>query len=156
MADWVFNIAKGKAAGFFDNVENNSPSGCKIGVVITSGDGSEVVDTLNNYDTVSAYLGDTHITENTGSTWARKSLAAANITAAVDDTNNYYNADMDDQTWSAVAASNDSSYLVVYYDPDGTDTDSQNVPISHHDFAVTTDGSDVTAQIAAAGIYRAS
>jgi len=30
------------------------------------------------------------------------------------------------------------------------------VPCTLHDFAVTPDGSDITAQIAAAGFYRAS
>ena len=35
-------------------------------------------------------------------------------------------------------------------------TDANIVPLTMHDFVVTPDGSDITAQIAAAGFYRAS
>jgi hypothetical protein len=46
---------------------------------------------------------------------------------------------------------------LVCYDADTTGGDDSNiVPISQHDFAVTPDGSDITAQIAAAGFYRAA
>jgi hypothetical protein len=46
--------------------------------------------------------------------------------------------------------------LLFAYDPDtGAGTDSSVIPLHKHDFSITPDGSDVTAQIAAAGIFRA-
>lgn len=44
--------------------------------------------------------------------------------------------------------------LIVAYEESAAD--SGRVPLSHHDFAVSPDGSDVTAQINAAGFARAS
>ena len=46
--------------------------------------------------------------------------------------------------------------LVVCYDPVGSQTASDMVPLTQHDFSVTPDGSDVTAQIAATGFFRAT
>jgi len=67
--------------------------------------------------------------------------------------------DIPDQTWTGLA--NDGtgaiSKFVTAYNSDTTGgTDANIVPMTHHDFAITPDGSDVTAQIAAAGFFRAS
>jgi hypothetical protein len=43
--------------------------------------------------------------------------------------------------------------LVVAYEEAAADA--TRIPLSHHDFAVTTDGSDLTAQINANGFMRA-
>ncbi len=76
---------------------------------------------------------------------------------APDDTNDRFDIDIADQTWSAVAAGTAWTDLLVCYDPDTTGgTDSAIIPLTCHDFAVTPDGSDITAQIAAAGFFRAS
>ena len=63
-----------------------------------------------------------------------------------DDTNDRYDIDIPDQTWTSVG-----------YDSDTTGgTDANILPCTHHDFSVTTDGSDLTAQIDAAGFFRAA
>jgi hypothetical protein len=67
--------------------------------------------------------------------------------------------DIADQTWAAAggAANNTLAKLLVCYDPDTTGgTDSTVVPLTAHDFVTTTDGTDLIAQIAAAGFFRAS
>jgi hypothetical protein len=49
------------------------------------------------------------------------------------------------------------SDLVIGYDNDtGSGTDANITPLTQHDFAVTPDGSDITAQIATGGFFRAS
>jgi hypothetical protein len=97
----------------------------------------------------------TNVTERTTGNWNRKTLAAADVTITVDNTNNRVDVDVPDQTWTAVSAGA-VTRLVFAYDPDtGTSTESTRIPLTSHDFSITPDGSDVTAQIAAAGFYRA-
>jgi hypothetical protein len=96
--------------------------------------------------------------EVTNSGYARKVLTDADIVAfAPDDANDRVDLDIPDQTWTGVAAGDGWNDLVVAYDNDTTGgTDANLVPQTQHDFVVTPDGSDITAQIAAAGFYRAS
>lgn len=80
-------------------------------------------------------------------------------TITVDDTNNRVDIDIADQTWVAAGGGTNNTVekLLICYDPDNTTgTDTTIVPITAHTFQVTTDGSDLTAQIAASGFYRAS
>lgn len=89
--------------------------------------------------------------------YVRKNVTTT--TPTVDDTNNRIDIDIADQTWTAAGGgtNNTLSKLLIVYDPDTTTgTDSTVVPLTAHDFVVTTDGSDLTAQIAASGFYRAS
>lgn len=155
MANLMFNVSKGRAGAYFQNVENNSPSGCKIRIFAIDANG-ETDDNMIDTDTMTALFG-TLANEVTNTNYANKALAAADITLTLDDTNNRLDVDIDsDQTFSSIASGDSWTDLVIAYDPDGTDTDSQTIPISLHDFAVTPDGSDIIAQIDAAGVYRAS
>lgn len=153
MADFVFNIAKGKAGTYFNNVDSGSPANSRIIVVPIETTGIEADATLKDYNDLSALLGGT---SNEQSTMGRKTLAAADVTITVDDTNDRLDVDVSDVTWSA-ATGNAVSALVFCYDPDNTGgTDADLIPLTKHDFVVTPDGSDITAQIATAGLYRAS
>ena len=155
MADFVFNIAKGRTGAYADNVEAASPTNSAIIIVPIYTTATDA--TLKDYDTLSAVLGDANTAEATGSNWARKTLVAANITITTDDaTNDRVEVAFDaDQTWSAVAASNDVSDLLFCYDADTTaGTDANIIPLTCNDFVITTDGSDVTAS--AGDFYRAS
>jgi hypothetical protein len=65
--------------------------------------------------------------------------------------------DMPDQTWTAVAAGSAWTDLSTSYDNDSTaGTDANLVPMTWHDFVVTPDGSDIVAQVATAGFFRAA
>ena len=95
--------------------------------------------------------------EVTNSGYAKKVLGDVDLVAfAPDDTNDRVDLDIPDQTWTAVAAGDGWNDFVVGYDPVGSQTMSDIVPLTLHDFVVTPDGSDITAQIAAAGFFRAS
>jgi hypothetical protein len=152
MANFVFNIAKGKAGQYFQNVEDNSPSGCEIVVIPIEASGVEADDTLNNYDTVSALLAGA---SNAQTTMGRKDVTASGLTITVDDTGNLLKVEMADQTWTA-ATGNAVSDLLIAYDPTGASADTALIPLTFHDFSVTPDGSDIVADVGTNGIYQAS
>lgn len=146
MADGVFNIAKGSVA------EKIRDSSSAVGVLLLK---ASVADAdLVDFDDVSALLGDSGNTEADFTNYARKTGITATLT--VDDSNDRVDADIPDQTWTDAGGSTDNTLvkLIVFYDEGGTEA--TRIPLTHHDFSVTTDGSDLTAQIASAGFFRAS
>lgn len=157
MADLVFNNAKGRVAELYNRVDTNDPTNSALIILVLATSGIESDATLRDVDTVTALVAGT-TNEVTNSGYARKTLTDADIVAfAPDDTNDRVDLDIPDQTWTGVAAGDGWNDLVVAYDSDTTaGTDANIVPLTLHDFVVTPDGSDITAQIAAAGFYRAS
>ena len=148
MADFIFNISKGEFKKYckLDGGANDA-----LIVVPIEATGVEADDTVNNYDDLAALLA---AANNEQTTMGRKTISSVTIT--VDDTNNRVDCDVADQVWAG-ATGNAVSDLFFGYDPDTTaGTDSSIVPLSWHDFSVTPDGSDITAQIAAAGFARAA
>jgi hypothetical protein len=157
MANFVFNIALGRVAELYNRVDTNDPTNSALVVMILAASGIESDATLKDKDTLADVVsGSTNEVTNSG--YARKVLSDSDIVAfAPDDANDRVDLDIPDQTWTGVAAGDGWSDLVIAYDGDTTGgTDANIVPLTLHDFAVTPDGSDITAQIAAAGFYRAS
>lgn len=157
MADQTFNIALGRTVEFYVRVDGNDPANSALIVMVLATSGIESDATLKDVDSVAALVAGT-TNEVTNSGYARKVLTDADLTAfAPDDTNNRVDLDIPDQTWTGVAAGDGWNDVVIAYDSDTTGgTDSGIVPCTMHDFVVTPDGSDITAQIAAAGFFRAS
>jgi hypothetical protein len=157
MADFVFNIAKGRVVEYYNRVKSNDPANSALIVVAIDANGDSDA-TMKDRDDLAALLGGT-ANEVTNTNYARKVLTDSDLAAlpAPDDANDRYDIDLPDQTWSAVAAGTAWTDLLICYDPDTTGgTDSAIIPLTLHDFAVTPDGSDIVAQIAAAGFFRAS
>jgi len=154
MADFVFNIAKGRVGQYVQNVKDGSPANSRLKVIPLETTGLEADATLKDYDELNALLAGT---SNEQTTMGRKTVVAASITLTVDDTNERLDIDMADIVWTA-ATGNAISALVVVYCPDGVTpgADATFIPLTNHAFVVTPDGSDITAQIAAAGFFRAS
>lgn len=154
MADFVFNIAKGKVHQYCENVDTGSPANARLKLIPIETTGIEADATLKDHNDLAALLAGT---SNEQTTMGRKTLAAADVTITVDDTNDRVDIDLTDQTWTG-ATGNAISALVVVYCPDGVTpgADSTFIPLTKHDFVVTPDGSDIVAQIAAAGFFRAS
>ena len=147
MGDIIFNIAKGKEQYYASLPATND---ALIAVPIETS-GLEADSVLQDYDNLNVLLA---ASNNEQTTMGRKTLAS--VTSVVDDTNNRVDADAADSTWTA-ATGNAVSALIVCYDPDtttGSDTDL--IPLTAHDFVVTPNGGDVTAQVATSGFYRAS
>jgi hypothetical protein len=156
MANLVLNIALGRSTQFYINVDTNSPAGAELAVAVLATAGIETDAVLRDKDTFADVVSGT-TNEVTNSGYAKKVLAGADLTAfAPDDTNDRVDLDIPDQTWTAVAAGDGWNDIVVGYDPVGSQTNSDIIPMTLHDFVVTPDGSDITAQIAAAGFFRAS
>lgn len=156
MANFVFNVAKGRAAELLNRVDLNDPTNSAIVVIALATSGLQTQSVLEDMDDFAAVVaGATN--EATGTGWSRKTLTDSDVSYTTqDDTNNRNDQDLPDLTWSAVAdAADDVSALVVCYDSDTTGgTDANLIPLTHHDFVIQPDGSDVTAQIT--GWFRAS
>ena len=108
---------------------------------------------LSDHADVAALLVPAANVEAIFTSYARKTAITGTLTE--DTTNDRVDLDIPDQTWSPAGnGANDTlAKLVVAYE--NAAADATRVPVSHHDFAVTTDGSDLTALINAAGIIRA-
>lgn len=157
MADFVYNIAKGRVAELYNRVDLNDPANSALIIVILATSGIETDAVLKDKDDLAAVVAGT-TNEVTNSGYARKTLTDADVVAfAPDDVNDRVDIDIPDQTWTAVAAGDGWNDFLVCYDSDTTaGTDANIVPLTQHDFVVTPDGSDIIAQINAAGFFRAS
>ena len=140
MADFVFNIAKGRFA-YYATLPAATDG---LVVVVLEATGLEADATLKDHDTLAAVLAGT---SNEQTVMGRK--ASTGVTVTVDDTLNQVDVDQSDVTWTA-ATGNATGALVVCYDPDTTGgTDADLIPLTKHDFTVTPDGTDVTAAFGA-------
>lgn len=150
MGNGVFNIAKGRAAYYA-----TLPAASDALIVVLLKTVPDADATLVDYDTLGAVLAAN--TEADFTNYARKTITS--VTVTVDDTNDRVDVDIVDQTWSAAGGTLNNTLvkmLVCYDGNTGSGADTDIIPLTHHDFAVTTDGSDVVAQIASSGFYRAS
>jgi hypothetical protein len=166
MANGVFNIARGKLAYYYYAVENSlvvtaagtpaftSAADSALVIVLLETTGLEVDDTLNNHDELAALLA-TATNEQTNQ--ARKVLTDTDLAAvpAPNDTTNTLTLIIPDVTWTALAG-NAISKLLVCFRPTAGAADSAVIPLTYHDFVVTPDGSDVTADVGASGIWVSS
>lgn len=157
MANQVFNVALGRVAEMYNRVDTNDPANSALVIVILATAGIETDAVLKDKDTLAdVVVGTTNEVTNTG--YVRKVLTDVDLVAfAPDDVNDRVDLDIPDQTWTAVAAGDGWNDLLVCYDGDTTaGTDANIIPLTMHDFVVTPDGSDITAQIASTGFYRAA
>jgi hypothetical protein len=86
-------------------------------------------------------------------------VLSSGVTVTVDDSNDWLDVDIADQTWTSAGGTTNNSIgkLLMAYDPDiGAGTDTTIIPVSAHDFSFVTDGSSVVAEIAAGGFLRAA
>jgi hypothetical protein len=145
MADFVFNIAKGAVA------EMVRDSAANVLILLLKTADSDA--TNKDHDTVAAVLGAVNV-EADFTNYARKTGLTGTVT--VDDTNDRVDVDVPDQTWTAAggASNNTLTDAIVAYQ--NAAADATRVPCTQHDFAVTTDGSDLTLVVNSAGFYRAA
>lgn len=142
MADFVFNVGKGVTA---EKVNDGSAS---IGVMVIKTAESDAL--LKTRTTLTNVLA--HNTEAGAVGYSRKTGLTGTVT--VDQTNNRVDVSIPNQTWTGVAVGETWAKVIVYYEDAAAD--GTRIPLTAHDFVVTTDGSDITVQFAAAGFYRAS
>jgi hypothetical protein len=157
MANQVFNIALGRVVELYNRVKIADPPTSRLIIMILAFTGYEgdgiMKDKVTFADIV---LNSTNEVGNTG--YAKKVLISTDLLAwAPTHASDVWDLDIPDQTWTAVLAGDLWHRFVVGYDPSSAGaTMSAIIPLTIHDFVVTPDGSDITAQIAAAGFFRAS
>lgn len=159
MANFVFNIAKGRVVEYYNRVENNDPSTSALVIVVLGTTGLPSDASLKDADTLDAIIAGLGADEVDNTGYARKVLTDTELASlpAPDDSGDKYDIDIPDQTWTGVAAGDVWAKFLVCYDADtGAGTDANIIPLTCHDFSVTPDGSDITAQIAAAGFFSAA
>jgi hypothetical protein len=156
MADFVFNVALGRVAEFYNRVDQSDPTNAVL--VIVAIDTSESDATLKDLDTLSAVLANGNTAEVTNANYARIVLDDTDLSAlAPDDANDRMDLDIPDQVFSNIGAGDGWTDLLICYDPDSTGgTDADIIPLTQHDFVVTPDGNDINVNVDAAGFYRAS
>lgn len=146
MANGIFNIARGKIGYYADPAFGLAGANSRLVVVVLMD--TEAEDTLNNYDTLGALLGGAP-NEANSTGYSRKSIAAADVTFTINDTTNTARSILDnDQTWTSISQAGSETWdkLLVCYDADNTAGDDTNIiPLTHHDFSVTPNGGDITA-----------
>lgn len=158
MADFAFNIALGRSVELYNRVKTGDPAGSTLVIAALATAGLETDAVLRDKDTLADLVAGTTNEVPTGNGYARKTLTAADLNVvAPDDANDRSDLDIPDQTWTSVlTASGGWSKLVICYKPGSASPDSAIVPLTAHDFAITPDGTDIVAQIAAAGFFRAT
>jgi len=156
MANQIFNRGLGRGTEWAERVNANDPTNSALIIDVLATSGIETDAVLKDKDDFAAIVSGT--TNFVTQASIRKTLSdAGGITITYDDTNDRVDVDIPDQTWTAVAAGDGWNDVVIGYDSDTTaGTDSNILPHSMHDFVVTPDGSDITAQVATAGYFRAS
>lgn len=161
MGNIVFNVAKGKVNGYTERVDSNDPANSALVVVLLKTTESDAA--LKDYDTLGAILaagGGTANVEANFTNYARKVLTDADVPApVVDDSGDEQYSDIPDQTYTSAggAANNALVKVLICYDPDTTGgTDTNIVPLTAHDLAVTTDGNDLTIRIPTNGFFGAT
>jgi hypothetical protein len=146
VANFVFNIAKGRVGHYATLPATNDA----LILIPLETSGLESDATLIDKDDFAAVVSGA---TNEQTTAGRKTLAS--VTSAQDDTNDRWNADAANVTYSGVAASSAISKWVVCYDPDTTaGTDADLIPLTAHDLSWTPDGNDFTITIT--DFFRAS
>ncbi|WP_433225621.1 hypothetical protein [Actinomadura formosensis] len=148
MSNGVFNIALGRGAYYATLPAANDS------LVVALLKVAQADDALRDHDTLAQVLAAN--TEADFTNYARKT--ATGVLVTVNDTTNLVDVDIDDITWATAggALNNTLAKLIICYKPDTASADSAIIPMTHHDFVVTTDGSSITAQVAATGFFRAS
>lgn len=155
MANFVFNVAKGRVAELYNRVDLGDPAAARLVVLAINTSATDAV--LKDLDTLALVLGDASTAEVTNTGYARKVLAAIDLAAmAPDDTNDRMDVDIPDQTWTVVAAGTNWTDLIICYTPDSTGLDSTFIPLTCHDFVKSPNGTDIVAVVNSAGFFRAS
>lgn len=146
MANFVFNVAKGKAAYYATLPGLND---ALIAVPLqTSGLESDVF--MVDRTTLAEIL--TVSTEQTS--LGRKTLTG--VTSTVDNAGDRAVVDLDDFSYTAGSGSPVGAF-VICYDPDTTaSADSNIIPLTKHDFSVIPSGSDIPVQISTSGVFIAT
>lgn len=151
MANFTFNIAKGRVVEFYNRVENNDPATSILSVHALSTTPSQA--TAQDVDDYAALITAGAVELNANG-WNVKTLTDTELASlpAPDDTNDRYAVAIPTFNWTPTVGN--AVALVICYSPVAAPTNAQRIPLTHHDFAVTADGNQVV--VNAGDFLRAS
>ena len=156
MADFVFNQAKGHVAEFATRILANDPTNSVFVAVLLKASVADA--TAIDLDTLALVLAEGSTDEADATDYVRKEITVSEgLTRTVDDSNNRVDIDVADIVWSGLggATNNNLTDLLFCYDSDSTGgADTNIIPCTQHDFVLTTQDTDVTAQVT--NFFRAS
>jgi hypothetical protein len=154
VANFIFNISKGKDVAFVENVNNNTPANSALVVVLLQVTQADA--TLRDYNNLSLLLANAGNTEATFTNYARKVITNTDgLSLNIDNVANTVSIDIPDQIWTSAGGTTNNTLvkLLVCYDPDSTaGYDTTIVPIYAYDFAATTNGGNLEARPDANGL----
>jgi hypothetical protein len=155
VADFVFNISKGRVIELFNRVDVDDPAASTLTIIPV--DVAAVSDaTIKDFDDFAAIIAG-GVTERAASNWNRKTLTQADITMpAPNDANDSYDIDLADIIWTPGPTAGAVTDIIICYASVASPTNAQLLPLTQQDFAITPDGSDVTGVVNALGWFRAS
>lgn len=146
MANQVMNFARGKIGYYMADALGLNPANSRMTIVVL--EVAQADDTLNNHDELGALIAAAN-TEATATNLnsTRDETDDTGITANTpDDTGNTHKAVKDaDVTWTSVSGTAAVKLLCCYDADNAAGTDTDIVVLTHHDFAVTPNGGDITA-----------
>jgi len=156
MADFIFNISKGRFVEFNVRVDGNDPTASEVNMIVLNVTGIEADSVLiDKNDFADLVVGAT--VEVTNSGYAGERLSDTDLaTPAVDDGNDRFDITYPDRTFTSIVAGDVWNDLVIGYDPLGTDVHSNIIPMSLHDFVVTPNGGNIVADFDATATQRAA
>ncbi len=145
MANDVFNIARGTVGWYMGDALGLAPAPSVMTIVVL--EVVEADDTLNNHNDLGALIAASN-TEATATNLntTRDETDDTGMSITIDDSANDAQAEKDaDVTWSSVSGTAAVKLLTCYDADSGAGTDANIVPLTYHDFAVTPNGGDITA-----------
>jgi hypothetical protein len=143
MAEFVFNIAKGRVVELYNRVKSNDPANSALIIVPLEATGLEADAVLMDKDTLADLLSGT---TNEQTDMGRITLTDADLASlpAPDDSGNLRELSLPSALW-ALADGNNVGKLAICYDPDTTGgTDSAIIPLTAFDFVISPTGANVS------------
>jgi len=155
VSDGVFNVAKGRVVELHNSVKNNDPATAGLMVRVLQTVETDAV--LEDYETFGAITDAAGNAEATFTNYGGgKTVTDADITlATLDHATNTYRCDIPDQTFTTAGGTTDNTLakIIICYAPDVAGADSTFIPLTHHDFIITTSGQDAVAAIHGDGYF---
>lgn len=144
----IFDYAKGRYVEKF----MLPIGGDNIIVVLLQASGLQADASLRTNATLAALLSAGN-SEATFTNYARKVLAAADITVSINTGTHVNTVDIVDQVWNAAggATNNSVGALITCYRPTSGSADSAILPLTKHDYVISTTGGNLTATVPSIG-----
>lgn len=153
MANFVFNMALGRAVELYRRVSLNDPASSKLVVVAITTSATDAA--LKDEDNLQAILDRTDTDEVTNTNYVRKTFDDTQLAGtAPDDVGDFWEIKTPDVIWTNVGPGTSWTDLIFNYDGPGTNQAVNFVPLTQHDFVVVPNDTDVTAIVPA--FFRAS